>query len=286
MQKGASVTDTATGVPPLERPLPVPTPLQAFWGRFGPTLITVINLSIFVNMWQIVQGSSDPLVNTRWIPAPLDIVDAIILNIKNGELIKHASFSGTNYLIGMAIAIVAGIILGILLGLNPIVRSVSQAYTWVGFCTPTVALLPILIILFGLGVISKIFLVVLMGFFPIMINVLNGVATIDPVLMKAARLFGANRGQLFRKITLPYILPWIMIGIRIAAERSLGGVIIAEIFGSSRGLAYMIAQETDKFNSAGSYTAIAALMAFSLIVLYGVDRVEQKTLSWREASKY
>ena len=275
--------DNQVGAPAMYRPLPKPTPVQAFWERWGPTAITIINLSVFVYLWQLAQGGAEPLIDTRWIPAPLDLANSIIKNIQNGQLLHHGVFSARTYLTGFGITIVLGVTLGIFLGLNPTIRTVTQTYVWIGYSTPMIALLPIITVVLGFGVTAKVVVVALQTFWPIMINVLNGVGTVDPVLMKAGRLFGANPFQRFRKIIIPSILPWIMTGIRVSSRRGLTGVIIAEIFGSTRGLAYFIALNTDQRDSADAFTGILGLMLISLIMINGLAWLEEKVTPWRQA---
>ncbi|OGO20549.1 MAG: hypothetical protein A2Z14_02395, partial [Chloroflexi bacterium RBG_16_48_8] len=248
-------------------------------------ITTTIILSAFIYLWQSVQGGSDPLIDTRFIPTPLAMFAALFKNIANGRIIPHAVFTATHYSLGMAISIVIGIPLAIVMGLNPTIRSVAQNYVWIGYSTPNIALQPIIIVILGFGIESKIVLVVLMSIFPILVNVLAGVATVDPILIKCGRLFGANRGQQFRKIILPFTLPWIMSGIRLAARRGLIGAIVAEIFGSIRGLAYMVIREAETFNSANSFSAILILMGISLLIINGFGWLEQKATPWRVAYK-
>jgi NitT/TauT family transport system permease protein len=148
-----------------------------------------------------------------------------------------------------------------------------------------IAIQPIIIVILGFGNVSKVFLIFLMTFFPIMVNVLAGTATVDPVLIKAGRLFGADRRQLFTKIVVPFTLPWIMTGIRLASRRGLIAVIISEIFGSVRGLAYYIIRKAEVFESQKSFAAIFILMIISLIIINGMAWIEQKATPWRVAYK-
>jgi ABC-type nitrate/sulfonate/bicarbonate transport system permease component len=283
METAIPALEKKTDVPPLERPLPKPTAIQAIWDRWGTTIITIINLSIFVYLWQLAQGSANPLIDTRWIPAPFDLWKAILKNIGNGQLVHHGIFSARTYLTGFGITIVAGTILGIALGLNPTVRSVAQTYVWIGYSSPMIALLPIITVVLGFGVTAKVVVVMLQTFWPMMINVLNGVGTVDPILMKAGRVFGAKRSQQFRKIIIPSILPWIMTGIRVSSRRGLSGVIIAEIFGSTRGLAYFIALNTDQRDSADAFVGILGLMLIAMVVINGLAWLEEKLTPWRQA---
>jgi ABC-type nitrate/sulfonate/bicarbonate transport system permease component len=285
MDSTAPITESTMEVPALERPMEEIPPIKRFWQRFGPSIVTVINLSIFVIIWQIIQAGDNPIIDTRFIPTPVDMFKSLWKNLLNGILIDHTIFSGTNYLVGMAISIGLGIPLGIFLGLNPVIRSITQTYVWMGYSTPTIAIQPIIIVILGFGIASKVFLIVLMTFFPIMVNVLAGVATVDPVLLKAGRLFGADKKQLFTKIIVPFTLPWIMTGIRLASRRGLIAVIVAEIFGSVRGLAYYIIRKAEVFESEKSFSAIVLLMVISLIVINGMAWIEQKATPWRVAYK-
>ena len=285
MDTSVPSTESMMERPVLERPMEETPPLKRFWERFGPTIITVINLGIFIFLWQTIQASDNPIIDTRYIPTPIDMFKSLWKNLRNGILIDHAIFSGTNYILGMGISIVVGIPLGIFLGLNPVVRSITQTYVWIGYSTPTIAIQPIIIVILGFGIESKVFLIVLMTFFPIMVQVLAGVATVDPVLLKAGRLFGANNRQLFSKIIVPFTLPWIMTGIRLASRRGLIAVIIAEIFGSVRGLAYYIIRKAEVFDSPASFAAIVILMVISLLIINGMAWLEQKATPWRVAYK-
>ena len=166
------------------------------------------------------------------------------------------------------------------------IRQVAQTFVWIGYSTPTVAILPILTVILGMGLDAKVTLVALATFFPVAINILNGIATIDPVLLKAGRVFGANRWQLFTKITLPALLPWILTGLRIASRRGLTAVIVAELFGSTRGLGYMVRLEADRFQSAKSYAAIVMLCVIALILLNGLSWIEERATPWRAKPKF
>lgn len=285
METTVSTPETKAGVPALERPLPKTPPMKAFWQRFGTMIVTLINLSIFIYIWQAVQGGANPIIDTRFIPTPIQMFTAFFKNIANGQLIKHGAFTATHYTLGMLISIGVGVPLGILLGLNPTVRSIAMTYVWIGYSTPNIAIQPIVVVILGFGIESKVFLVLLMAIFPILVNVISGVATVDPVLIKAGHLFGANRAQQFRKIIIPSTLPWIMTGIRLAARRGLMGAIVAEIFGSVRGLSYMVIREAETFNSPKSFAAILTLMIISLIIINGFGWLEQRATPWRVAYK-
>lgn len=285
METAMQATDSRMLVPPLEQPLPEPTRWQAFWTRFGTTVITIINLGLFFALWQALQGGAEPAINPRWIPAPLDVLSALITTTFKGRMLDNLLFSGTTYMLGFLITILLGIPVGVFLGLNKEVRKVAQTFVWIGYSTPTVAILPILTIILGMGLDAKVALVALATFFPVAINVLTGIATIDPVLLKAGRVFGANRWQLFQKVTVPALLPWILTGLRIASRRGLMALVIAELFGSNKGLAYMVRLEADRFQSDKSYAAIIMLMVLSLIFLNGLGWVEEKATPWRPTPK-
>lgn len=285
METTLEATGSQGIVPPLEQPLPKPTPLQAFWSRYGTLLVTITNVCLFVVLWQIIQGRPVPPIDTRWIPTPLSILNALVDTTLRGKMVDNTLFSALTYVLGFVVTIGLGIPVGVFLGLNKDVRTVAQTFVWIGYSTPTLAILPILTVIMGFGLDAKVTLVALATFFPVAINVLNGIATVDPVLLKAGRVFGANRWQLFRKVTLPALLPWILTGLRIASRRGLTAVIVAELFGSTKGLGYMVRLEADRFRSDKSYAAIVMLCVLALIFLNGLSWIEERSTPWRPKTK-
>jgi len=271
--------------PELYRPLPKPSAFQTFRTRYGTLLVTTINILIFLWLWQRAQGGPEPLISTRFIPAPMDILEKVAKTIGNGRLWKNGSFSLLTYVTGMSISIFIFVPVGILLGINPLVRSVSETYVWILYTTPTIALLPIITVLLGFGLEAKVLLVSLQTIPPILVNVIRGVGTVDPTLLKAGRLFGANTWQQLRKIIFPSMLPWVMTGLRIASRRGLMAVIIAEMFGSLRGLTNMLMLAMDQFDTATAFAAIAALMMIAIVFVNGLDWVETKATPWRQVLK-
>jgi len=270
---------------PRELPLPEPTSWQKINQRFGGLIFLVVDLGLFTIAWQLVQSSAHPLVDPRWIPAPSQIVNAFMVNLANGQLYEHASFSLANYAVGMAFSIVVGIPVGLLLGSTPTMRAILGSYVWAAYSTPIIAVQPILIIIFGFGMTAKVVLITALSIFPILINTMTGVATTDSVLLKAGKLFGANRRQMFTKIILPFTLPWIVAGVRQAAIRGLIAMLISEIYGSTRGLGFMVIRASETMDTPTSYAAIAVVVVISVAIQLLFTDLEKRLAPWRQASE-
>jgi NitT/TauT family transport system permease protein len=269
---------------PRDLPLPEASRFETIRERYGDLFLLIFDVGLFMVLWQVVQTGSKPIIDPRWIPAPSVIAQAFVENLMSGQLFKHAAFSFTNYGIGVAISILIGIPLGMFLGSTPTVRAILGTYVWAAYSTPIIAFQPVLIILFGFGMEAKVVLIAALSIFPILINTMTGVATVDQVLLKAGRLFGANRYQLFTKIVLPFTVPWIVAGVRLAAIRGLLAMLISELYGSTKGLGFMVIRAAETMDTPTSYSAIVVVVVFSVALQQVFTRIENRLSPWRQAS--
>jgi len=197
----------------------------------GVILILIIGWEVF---------SRTGLVDPMFSSSPSRIVISGIEIIKDGSLLKHILASGKIFVIGYLMAAFVGVPIGILIGwfkkaglaFGPII---AAFYT-----TPRIALMPIFIIWFGLGMGSKLALVFLSAVFPLIVNMQVAVSNIDDELTTVAKCYGATQRQLFWTIALPVSVPFLMTGLRLATGRALLGVVGAEVFGGAEGLGYLI----------------------------------------------
>ena len=154
--------------------------------------------------------------------------------------------------LGLSVALILGIALGLLMGRYRLAEYLLDPYVYAFDATPRVALIPLLLLWFGLGTSSKIAIVFLSGLFPVLMNTFSGVRTVSAQLVEVGRAYGAGEGKLFTKIIVPAALPFIMAGIRLAIGRALIGIITAEMFAAVTGIGallirYSSALATDKF---------------------------------------
>ncbi len=146
---------------------------------------------------------------------------------------------------------------------------------------PYVAILPLIILWFGIGIQSKIVAVFLAAFFPLAINIIVGVKTVDPGLMACARSFGANDRQVFRTLVLPSSVPFVVAGLRIAVARGLVGVFVGEMLASSSGIGHMMSAASSTFQTDKLFVGIVILAGTGYLLIEMIKRLEKRLNSWR-----
>jgi ABC-type nitrate/sulfonate/bicarbonate transport system permease component len=258
------------------------------WERFSPWLVTVANLTIFFCLWELFARSG--LVNPLFFPKASSMFEALWDGLTttappgavvSGSIRDHLLYTLTNLGIGLLIACVVGIPAGLLMGGNKWIEKILSPYVWALTSLPRIALVPLFILFLGFGVEMQITIVVLSAVFPIVINSWAGVKTTEKSLLAAAKVFGASRRDLYIRVVLPYTLPFIISGIQQGIGRGLVGVIIAEIFGGSNGLGYLVSRSADTFNSALMYAVLFVLVVVSLTLVQCTRWLEAYVAPWR-----
>jgi NitT/TauT family transport system permease protein len=258
------------------------------WNRYGPWLVTVANLTVFFCIWELFARSG--VVNSLFFPTASSMFEALWNGLTttappgavvSGSIRDHLLYTLTNLGIGLVIACVIGIPAGLLMGGNKYVEKILSPYVWAFASLPRIALVPLFILFLGFSVTMQITIVALSAIFPIIINSWAGVKTTDKSLLAAAKVFGANRRELYTKVVLPYTLPFIISGIQQGIGRGLVGVIIAEIFGGARGLGYLVTRSADTFNSSLMYAVLLLLVIVSLTLIQLTRWLEAYVAPWR-----
>jgi NitT/TauT family transport system permease protein len=247
--------------------------------RWGPTAISVANVTIFFICWQLFAKAE--IVSPLFLPAPTDMFAALREGFADGTLPDAIAFSIRNFVIGLAAACVVGIPVGLLMGASRVVHSILSPYVWSMQSLPRVAIMPLLILIFGFEVTAELMLIFLSAVFPIIINCMAGVKTVEPSLIRAGRVFGARKLDIYRRIILPYTLPFVIAGVNQGMSRGLVGMIIAEIFGGNRGLGYIIQRAGETFNSPLLYGTLLILVVVALTFVQSARWLEVKVAPWR-----
>jgi len=262
--------------------------LAGFWRRYGSWFVTVINISCFFLLWEAFARSG--AISPLFLPKASDMFGQLWLGfttsappgaVVSGSIRDHLLYTLTNLSIGLVIACVVGIPAGLLMGGNRYVETVLSPYIWALASLPRIALVPLFILFLGFTVKMQITIIVLSAIFPIIINAWAGVKTTEKSLLAAARVFGANRRELYMKVVLPYTLPFIISGVQQGIGRGLVGVVIAEIFGGAKGLGYLIQRAADTFNSALMYAVLLLLVIVSLSLVQITRWLEAYVAPWR-----
>ncbi|HEY7065673.1 MAG TPA: ABC transporter permease [Chloroflexota bacterium] len=254
-------------IPPYQRIMPL------------GTARAIVGFLALIFLWQIVASY---LFTNALVIVPLSKVwDAFLKLARSGELWKHTSVSLQEAALGFTSAAVVGVGLGLLLATNARLR--DYVGPWVSFlyAVPLVAIAPLFIVAFGIGIMSKVVVIFLVAVFIILVNTEVGVLSTDPNLVEAARSFGASRAQIFRKVLLPAALPFIIAGLRLGVARSLVGVVVAELFGAKAGLGFLILASAQVFDTASLFVGVLVLAVGGYLGVELLAWVEKKLAPWR-----
>ncbi|MFE9575649.1 ABC transporter permease [Nocardia sp. NPDC006044] len=245
------------------------------WRVFKPTIV----IGLFLLLWQLAPALG--LVDEVFLPPFSVVAQAFVDLLVSGELWTHISASLSRSLAGYAIALAVAIPLGISIAwykpvadfLNPILELFRN--------TAALALLPVFILILGIGETSKVALVVYASAFPILLNTITGVRTVDPLLIKSAVSLGLSPVRLFQKVILPAALPSIFTGLRMAAASSILVLLAAEMFGARAGLGYLITAAQQNFQIPNMYAGIIAISLLGLAFNGLLVTLERRFSRWR-----
>ncbi|MGW4245519.1 ABC transporter permease [Nocardia sp. NPDC004722] len=276
----ASVTDAATTTDSAvsRRKPSVLSPAaigRAAWRVGKPSIV----IAAFLGLWEAAPRLG--LVDDIFLPPFSTVVQAGIELIRNGQMWDNVSTSLTRSLIGFAIALIAAIPVGVAIAWYKPVADFLSPILELFRNTAALALLPVFILILGIGETSKIALVVYAGFFPILLNTISGVRTVDPLLVKSAVSLGFSPLRLFQKVILPAAVPSIFTGIRMAASGSILVLIAAEMFGARAGLGYLITAAQQNFQIPDMYAGIVAIALVGLVYNGVLVAIERRLSRWR-----
>ena len=232
-------------------------------------------------LWEIFGRQVNPL----FLSYPSAIARAFWQVLASGEFQRQALVSLQVFAIGLGAALIVGIGLGLLMGRYRLAEYLLDPYVYAFDATPRVALIPILLLWFGLGMPSRIAIVFLSGLFPVLMNTFSGVRTVSAGLVEVGRAYGASEKELFSKIILPAALPFIMAGVRLAIGRALIGIITAEMFTAVTGLGallirYSSALATDKF-----FVPVIFLALLGVVLSSAVEKLQKRLAPWKETER-
>lgn len=238
---------------------------------------------LFLLLWEFGPTYLASASTRVFLPPLHEVLPALGSLIAKGQLQDHLAASLTRSAIGFGIAVVAAVALGLLVAwyrsldrfLNPLLEVFRN--------TAALALLPVFTLLLGIGETSKISIVAYATFFPVLLNTIAGVRTVDPLLIRAARSLGLSNFRLFQKVILPSAVPTIFTGIRMAGTSSILVLIAAEMVGAKAGLGYLIVNAQSSFLIPDMYAGILTVALLGLLVNYLLVAVERHFSRWRTA---
>jgi NitT/TauT family transport system permease protein len=233
----------------------------------------------FLALWQFV--ASAHLVDTFWISSPVLVLRELWRLAISGELFAHVGMTVLEALIAFAISSVLGIASGLLLARSPFWDEVFAPIIVVFNSLPRIALAPLIILWFGIGIAAKVVTAFTLIYFILLVNTLSGAKNVDNDILTIARLMGASRRDILLRVTLPSALPWIFAGLNLGLTYSLLGVIVAEILSANEGLGYLIESSAGRFNTAGVFAALLTLAVVAWLFSLAMRWVEARMLRWK-----
>ena len=230
------------------------------------------------------QWASGRLIKEIYVSKPTAIAQRLYELFASGEIYPHLWTTGQELVLGYVIGVAGGVIGGYTLGRSPRLARIFEPYVMAFYGVPKIALAPLFIIWFGIGMGSKIALASIMVFFLVFYNVFAGVRSVDRELVNLTLIMGANQRQLTYHVFLPAAAPFVMLGMRLAIPYSVIGVIVGEFTSSAQGLGLFIHEASSTYDPAGVFAGIVILLAFVAIANLLAGRLERRLLRWRSLS--
>ncbi len=221
------------------------------------------------------------VIDTRFFPAPSSVIAVLIDMLRSGELVTNTLVSLRRLALGTLIGGVPALVLGIAMGLNRWVRAALDPIVAATYPIPKSAILPLALLIFGLGEGSKIFMVAIGVFFPVVINATTGVLEINHIYLDVGRNYKANRWNTFWTIALPGALPVIMTGFKLGIGIGLILIAIAEMIGAKSGLGYMIWTAWETFSVEQMYVGLFMIAIIGFVLTALLNELERVVIPWK-----
>ncbi|MCI1857370.1 MAG: ABC transporter permease [Sporolactobacillus sp.] len=233
---------------------------------------------ILLGLWEGLSGHAFKIL---WVSKPSLIFIRLVQMIGNGQLWYHLSVTLEEMLIGLPIGLLAGILLGILLAYSGYFQHYVSPYIMALYSLPRVALAPLFVVWFGIGLQSKVFMVVIMVIFISYYNAYEGIRNIDPDLEQMMRSYQAGRWQKLKWLILPSAAPWILNSVRLSIGASAIGAVIAEMVGANRGLGYFITYSSSILDTTGVFSGLLVIMMIAVVLERLLVLVEKYIFRYR-----
>lgn len=241
--------------------------------------IRIVSLFLVMVIWQVLGAKVDPTLFTT----PLAIIQAAVVMIGDGELWTYLAPSLVVLAIGLSLAVVVGVAIGLLLARFRLLDVAFGVYITFLYSIPSVALVPLIVLWAGFEVSAKVIILFLFAFFPMAINTYQGVKNVDPKLLEVGRSFRCSERQLWTNIVLPGALPFIVTGLRLAVGRGLIGMVLADLYTAISGIGYLIVRTASTYEVDKMFVPIVTLGLLGVTMTASVRFIETIVAPWTKA---
>jgi NitT/TauT family transport system permease protein len=248
--------------------------------RWEKTGYFLASFAIVIAIWELSRAVH--LIDPKLFPSVGAVLKSFVVLLKNGSLQKHMSASFLRVLLGFTLGIVMAVVLGFLIGWFKTVRLLIDPVINFFRALPPIALIPLMIIFFGIGETSKIIVLCYASFFPALVVIYQALVGLDPIYIRAAKTLGASNLEIFRKIILPLLVPHIITACRVSLGVCWATLVAAELIAAQRGIGAMMVDAQNFFQMPPLVLGILLIGAISLAMDAVVRTIERRATAWQE----
>ncbi|HEY6701637.1 MAG TPA: ABC transporter permease [Pseudolabrys sp.] len=247
----------------------------------GSGFMVICQVALGLVLLLLWQGASGRLVDNFFISNPIDVGTRLAGWVGDGSLFLHLWATVYATVVGFFVGAVGGVVLGIWLGVSPFTSRLLSPYLNALNALPKVALAPLFVLWFGLGLESKIALAAVLVLFLVFLNTYAGVREVDQDLIDGARLMKATRTQLIGKVIIPSAMSWVFAGLKISVPYALIGAVLGEMIAANRGLGYLVQFSGSQFDSAGVFAVLIVIALLAVALNFLVEIMQHRIQQWR-----
>jgi NitT/TauT family transport system permease protein len=236
-----------------------------------------LTIAIFLG-WEFLSGR---YVDEFFVSKPSDIIYQLYLLAVEGRLIYHLTFTLQEAVYGYLIGIGSGIFLGVICGRYDILYRMVEPFVVAMYGIPRIALAPLFILWFGLGILAKIVISAVLVFFIIFMNTVTGIRNVDPQLLEVVTVMGASERQKMWKVILPAAAPFIITSMRVCVPLAMIGAIVGEFISTNRGIGYLLTEAAGAFETGMLFAGIFILLAVVMAMNFCINLLESKLTRWK-----
>ncbi len=257
-------------------------PPRSFWQRFEPVILGTATIVVALIVWELLPQLVTLSAGTKlFFTTPSQIAGTLWKMFATGSVWTPLSVSASGFAVGLGLAILVGLPLGVLIGRSRMLNAMFDPFITAFNATPRLVFLPLVMLWFGLGLWSKVVIVFIGALFPILINTYEGVRNSDKLLINVVRSFGAKEWDVARLVVVPNAMPYIIAGLRLSIGRAVLGVVVAEFFGSESGLGVMMVQAAGRYQVDIVFSGLIIFAVMTLAMTAAVQVLENRLGRWR-----
>ncbi|MBR0898883.1 ABC transporter permease [Bradyrhizobium tropiciagri] len=257
-------------------------PTVSFSGEFKfRARILILQFAVGIGLlatWQFVSGR---FIDPFFISSPVQVWARLVSWAASGMLSIHLGYTLSATAIGFVVGAICGFAFGFALGRNELVAAVLNPFITALYCLPKIALAPLIIMWFGIGIESKIAMSGIVVFFLVFLNTYSGVREVNPIFLNSLRIMGGKEAQLLRYVVVPSAMSWVLAGLKVSVPYALIGTVVGELMSSNRGIGFLIAQASGMFDTPGVFAGLVLLASIGVIVNSGLNVFESYALRWK-----